>query len=316
VEISKKQDPFTEDTVSRRILVTFGVLTLIRVGISIPVPEVDQALLGELVRTKSFLVGFSLFLQGKFFVLGLLSLGILPNINASLAIQYLTRFVPFLKNLQKQGGMVARSKFAFYTRVLTFLIALQYSIVISFLIKNVMFHTSFITQLELVLILTTGSLITMWLGDFITQYGLGKGPSLIIFGNIISSVPTLISGIHNPRLTGLFIICILIAIIYVQEAYARIVIVSPKSLLSELDGDELDFTYIPFTLNPGGILPIIFVSSITSLPGLSYLLNPNFPLSLPFFFSVYCIIQCFILKNYFKSRRRFKTPKRVGVQYC
>jgi preprotein translocase subunit SecY len=231
---------------------------------------VEQASLALEIKNQTFLNVFSLFSQGRFFVLSLFSLGILPNINASLVMQFLTFVVPFFQKLQKFGGTAGQTKITRYTRILTLIIALQYSIVISLSIQPFLFKTSFYDTLELVLILTTGSLITMWLGEFLTQYGFGKGASLFIFVNILSSVPLLLSQIRNPILTFFFISLILIGIIYIQEAYARIPLVSAKELLTQSDS-SLDFSYIPFTLNPGGVIPIIFASSISTFPGLSFL---------------------------------------------
>jgi preprotein translocase subunit SecY len=269
-QIPKNQYTLEEDTFFRRIIITLGVIALLRVGSAIPVPGVEQASLALEIQNQTFLNVFSLFSQGRFFVLGLFSLGILPNINASLVMQFLTFVVPFFQKLQKFGGTAGQTKITRYTRFLTLIIALQYSIVISFSIQPFLFKTSFSDTLELVLILTTGSLITMWLGEFITQYGFGKGASLFIFVNILSSVPLLLSQIRNPLLTFFFISLILIGIIYIQEAYARIPLVSAKELLTQSDS-SLDFSYIPFTLNPGGVIPIIFASSISTFPGFSFL---------------------------------------------
>jgi preprotein translocase subunit SecY len=266
----KGQNLFEEDTFVRRVGVTLGIIAILRIGASIPVPGIEQASLALEIKNQTFLNVFSLFSQGRFFVLGLFSLGILPNINASLAMQFLTFLLPFLQKLQKLGGTAGQTKITRYTRILTLIIALQYSIVISLSLESFRFKTAFSDTFELVLILTTGSLITMWLSEFLSQYGFGKGSSLFIFVNIISSVPLLLSQIKNPFLTFLFISLILIGIIYVQEAYARIPLVSAKELLSPMDSQS-DFSYIPFTLNPGGVIPIIFASSISTFPGLSFL---------------------------------------------
>jgi preprotein translocase subunit SecY len=279
---------FDEDTFFRRIFITLGIITILRIGTAIPIPGVEQASLAAEIKNQTFLNVFSLFSQGRFFVLGVFSLGILPNINASLAMQFLTFVLPFLQKLQKFGGNAGQTKITRYTRLLTLVIALQYSIVISLSIQPFLFKSSFYDTLEIVLILTTGSLITMWLSEFITQYGFGKGASLFIFVNIISSVPLLLSQIKNPIITFFFISVILIGIIYVQEAYARIPLVSAKELLSTTES-RLDFSYIPFTLNPGGVIPIIFASSISTFPGLSFLnrlLMGNSIFGLLFFFGL------------------------------
>lgn len=271
--VSKKsgsQGMFENDTLFRRFFITISIIALLRVGIAIPVPGVEQASLVLEIKNKSFLNAFSLFSQGRFFVLGLFSLGILPNINASLLMQLLTFFFPFLQKLQKLGGSVGQKKITRYTRLLTLVIALQYSFVISFAIEPFRFKTSFSDTLELVLILTTGSLISMWLSEFVTQYGFGKGASLFIFVNILSSGPLLLRQIKTPFLVLFFLTIILIGIIYVQEAYAPIPLISAKELLSKSDF-YLDFSYIPFILNPGGVIPIIFASSISTFPGLSFL---------------------------------------------
>jgi preprotein translocase subunit SecY len=176
----------------KKIFSTIVLLSLIRVGNFIPITGINQAYLYESLKGSSILSLLNTFSQGKQFILGIFSLGILPNINASLLMQLFTSIFPVLKKLKKEEGENGRKKITTYTRYLTVLIAIYYSLVVAFLIKPFIFGFSLNKIFEISLLLTTGSIVIMWFSELITEMGIGNGSSLIIFVNIISSLPDIL----------------------------------------------------------------------------------------------------------------------------
>ena len=173
----------------KKIFYTVVLLSAIRIGNFIPIVDINQAYLYESLKGSSILSLLNTFSQGKQFILGIFSLGVLPNINASLLMQLFTSIFPGLKKLQKEEGENGRKKITKYTRYLTTLIAGYYGFLITFFIKPFVFGFNTSKIIEISLVLTTGSIIIMWISELITEFGIGNGSSLIIFINIISSLP-------------------------------------------------------------------------------------------------------------------------------
>ena len=145
----------------KKIFYTVAILSAIRIGNFIPITGINQAYLYESLKGSSILSLLNTFSQGKQFILGIFSLGILPNINASLLMQLFTSIFPGLKKLQKEEGENGRKKITEYTRYLTFLIAVYYSLLLTFFIKPFIFGFNNSKILEISLILTAGSIIIM-----------------------------------------------------------------------------------------------------------------------------------------------------------
>jgi preprotein translocase subunit SecY len=253
-----------------RIFLTLRIIILIRIGTFIPIPGINQEYLYTAIKTTPALSMLRTFFQGDFFVLGIFSLGILPNINASIIIQLLTSIFPSLQKLQKEEGSAGRRQLTQITRYLTFAIALLYSLSISFAVKPFMLEWSFTTVLPIVIALTTGSMVTLWFSEIITEKGLGNGSSILISIGILSALPkTLESLLVTKDLTVLisaFLIfsVIVLGVIFLQEATKIIPLVSAKELMSEssISGE----TYLPFRLNQAGVMPVIFASTLLGLP--------------------------------------------------
>ena len=266
----------------KKIFYTVAILSAIRIGNFIPITGINQAYLYESLKGSSILSLLNTFSQGKQFILGIFSLGILPNINASLLMQLFTSIFPGLKKLQKEEGENGRKKITEYTRYLTFLIAVYYSLLLTFFIKPFIFGFNNSKILEISLILTAGSIIIMWFSELITELGIGNGSSLIIFVNIISSLPDIFKTIviSNKRYVFLFLLINIVGIIFVQKSVKIIKIFNLKDLNdsgaenSSLLTREKDYQYgfIPFRLNQGGIFPIIFATTFLTLP-INYLTN-------------------------------------------
>ena len=211
------------------------------------------------------------------------SVGILPYINSSILIQLLTLKVESLARLQKEDGTFGRKKIKRYTRYLTFGWALLLSTGVAFiLVKPVVFNWSIVLAFKIIFSLTTGSMLSMWFAELITKENLGNGSSMIIFINIIGGLPANISefrsSLENSSSTSnfaaLFIayaiyLLIVAVIVLVQDSYKRVNIVSARQLnfnyLEQSSPDsKLKNSYIPIKLNQGGIMPLVFSTTIAT----------------------------------------------------
>ena len=270
----------TRSLLRNKILKISTLLLLVRLGLYIPVPgvELDIFAQGQAVNP---MFGFAKTLVGNSF-LGVGSLGILPYINASIVIQLLTPIFPRLQKLQKEEGELGRQQISRYTRYLTFFWALIFSSGIAlFLIKPVTFGWSFKLGLEIVISLTVGSILSMWFSELITEEGLGNGSSLIIFINIIGGIPNNINTFKQlPFNEGslfsnsgpIFIIlalyfAIVLLVIFFQDSYKKINIVSSKQLSQMEESQQqsartTNNSFIPLKLNQGGIMPLVFSSTV------------------------------------------------------
>jgi preprotein translocase subunit SecY len=257
----------------KKILKILGFLFLIRLGLYIPVPNVDLDIFSQ-NQVANPLFGLAKNLTGSAF-LGIGSLGILPYINSSIVIQLLTPVIPSLERLQKEEGEYGRQQITRYTRYLTLAWAIILSTGIAFIVvKPVVFNWSLLLALKIITALTTGSMLSMWFAELITNEQLGNGSSMIIFINIIGGIPTNFGKLEagNPAvLFGAYLIYLAIVslIVVVQDSYKRVNIVSARqlSLNSSEQGSqtaELKNSYIPIKLNQGGIMPLVFSSTIAT----------------------------------------------------
>jgi preprotein translocase subunit SecY len=260
----------SRDNLVNRILLTLGIILFARLGTFIPLTGIDQKYLYTELQNSPILNFFSSFSQGDFFVLGPFTLGILPNINASISMQLLTAVLPFLQKLQKEEGVTGQKKVTQYTRYLTVVIAFIYGCLIAFFLKPFVFGWNLVRAVEIALTLTTGSIIILWLSELITEKGIGNGTSLFIFVNISSALPKTLNNFTVlvptlPLKLGIgFIFAIgLLSIVVVQGALRKIDLLSVKSLLRESSNSQS--SYLPFRLNPSGIMPLIFSSGLLNV---------------------------------------------------
>jgi preprotein translocase subunit SecY len=269
----------TRSLLKGKILKILTLLLLVRLGLYIPVPGVELDILTQ-GQTSNPMFGFAKTLVGNSF-LGIGSLGILSYINASIIIQLLTPLFPNLERLQKEEGELGRQQISRYTRYLTCIWAIVLSSAIAFfLIKPITFGWSLKLGLEIVLSLTVGSILSMWFAELITEESLGNGSSMIIFINIVGGIPNNLSSLSKTfsaanlasaiplLLTGLGIyLGIVLIIIFFQESYKKITIVSAKQLnlttSAQTQSERLaNNSFIPLKLNQGGIMPLVFSSTI------------------------------------------------------
>lgn len=264
-----------------RLLVTIGMLILVRLGIYIPVPGIDRAAFRQAIQSSNFgsLIGFlDILAGGGISALGIFALGILPYINASIIMQLMAAAIPSLEDLQKNEGEAGRRKISQITRYVALGWAIIQSIGISILVNNYAVNPGPIFIAKVALALTAGSMFVMWVGELITERGIGNGASLLIFVSIVSTLPASIgatidqvqSNANRSLVAGVIILILvflamIVGIVFVQEGTRRIPIISARRQVGRRLYLEKS-SYLPLRLNQGGVMPIIFASAVLFLP--------------------------------------------------
>ncbi|MGH9380933.1 MAG: preprotein translocase subunit SecY [Thermoanaerobaculia bacterium] len=269
----------------RRLLFVFGLLAVYRIGSNIPTPGIDpRALLEYMEQLRGTLFGFAnTFTGGSLERVAIFALGIMPYITASIILQLLTVVWPYLEKLSKEGEL-GRKKITQYTRYGTVVISIVQSTGIAFwlqnqsspsgaaLVPNPGFGFVFMT----VLTLTTGCAFVMWLGEQISERGIGNGISLIIFAGIVVGLPgaigTILAGLQTGAMTILkivflcvFMLLVVAFIVFMERAQRRIPVQYAKRVVGRrVYGGQN--TYLPLRVNTGGVIPVIFASSIVMIP--------------------------------------------------
>ena len=267
----------------KRVLFTLGLLAVYRVGAYIPTPGIDTNRFQEFFTRSAaggFLGYFDLFSGGMLRRMTIFALGITPYITASIILQLLTVVVPTLDKLQKEGEL-GRRKITQWTRYLTVILALVQSIGIAFTLQNsdgnFVLNPGFGFIFMTALTFTTGTAFIMWLGEQITERGIGNGMSLIIFVGIIVGLPRAVANMYTntfvthqwPVLQMLCIIIMMVAvvafIVLVERGERRIPVQYAKRVIGRrmMGGQS---THLPLKVNAGGVIPIIFASSLLAFP--------------------------------------------------
>jgi preprotein translocase subunit SecY len=292
---------FAVADIRKKLAFTAAMLLLYRLGAYIPAPGVDADAVKEL--SSNFeggnVLGFlSLFSGGALERLSLFALGIMPYITSSIILQLLTVVVPSLEKLQKEGE-VGQQKITQYTRYLTVGLAFGQSWGFVFLFRsfgsqaggNVLGTLNAPKILLIVICLTAGCTLLMWLGELITQRGIGNGISLMIFASIVSGLPNGITQWwSNPDqvfvvMMPFVALAVIVAIVYVQEGQRRIPVQYAKRVVGRkmTSGGS---TYLPLRVNMAGVIPVIFAASIMAFPPtIGQLLNTPAALDFAAFFS-------------------------------
>ena len=278
----------------QRLLISLMVILFIRVGSFLPIPGINHTDLALYIQNNTLARNLVSTFAGKdTFVIGLFTLSIFPYINASIFMQLIIAFSPRLSKLQKEGDLNARRVLNRVTRFITIVWAIIQSMGLGLYLRPILFNWNIQLLFEIVIWLTTGAMIVLWLSELVTDYGLGNGASLLIYTNIVSSFPnlcktlivenvdklTLIAGI---TISGLLIFS-LCGIVLLQEGVRRIPIISLKQLnQSQGFSSDLINNYIPVRLNQAGVMPIILTTTVLVLPGyitnLGLLPQLNFPI--------------------------------------
>ncbi len=292
---------FTVPEIRKKLAFTAGMLALYRLGSHIPVPGIDTKAVEDIQKNFSGnnILGFlNVFSGGGLQRVAIFALGIMPYITASIILQLLTVVVPSLEKLQKEGE-VGQARITQYTRYLTVGLALAQSVGYVFLFKSfgsnagspVIQNFNGAKVFMIVVSLTAGTILLMWLGELITQRGIGNGISLMIFASIASRIP---NGVQawwtNPDqvfkvMMPFVALAVIAAIVFVQEGQRRIPVQYAKRVIGRRmsQGGQ---TYLPLRVNMAGVIPVIFAASIMAFPPtVGQLINKPWARDLSSFFS-------------------------------
>lgn len=277
-----------------KIIFTILMIVAFRFGVQMPVFGINNAIFSNIASGNNLIGFLDLFSGGALGKVSIFALGIGPFITASIIIQLMAVVIPSLEKLQKEEGEAGRRKLSQYTRIFTVILAAFQAVIFMVYMNHlpgailpginpVMFYISSVA------VLTAGSVLVMWLSELITEKGIGNGGSLIIFIGIISGIP-----IYSSRTAqmvardsslgfGLFMLLLIffatmVVIVIMQEAVRKVTIINPKRQVGNKVYGGVN-TFIPFKLNPGGVMPIIFAIAILLFPttALSLVGQANLP---------------------------------------
>jgi preprotein translocase subunit SecY len=277
---------FTVSDLRKRVLFTLGLLAVYRIGHHVTVPGVNLAALEELARqAQNTMFGlYDMFSGGNLSRVTIFALGIMPYISASIILQLLTVVWPYLERLSKEGEL-GRRKITQYTRYGTIVLSVVQALGIAYFLERqtqiagglpLVYHPGLAFRLMTVLTLTTGTCFVMWLGEQITERGVGNGMSLIIFSGIVVGLPRAIIQTFDQMRTGqiglirvLFLLvlmaAVIAAIVFVERGHRRVTVQYAKRVVGRrMYGGSS--THIPLKVNTGGVIPVIFASSILAFP--------------------------------------------------
>ena len=274
--LSKIKQSWKVKDVRRRILYTLMMILIFRIGTTIPVPGVDTSIISKLVSGNSLLALYNMFTGGAFSNFTLFALGIGPYITASIIIQLLTVGFESLKELQKSGEE-GRKKMNMYTKYTALVLAIIQAVGITLgVIKSALTSDSIFSIATVIMTLVSASMILMWMGDRITEKGLGNGSSIIIFVGIISRIPSDLISVVKSVQSGTLVLwlAIVLAVImlvtialvtFINEAVRKIPVQYAKKVVGrKLYGGQN--SHIPMKVNQSGVMPIIFASSLLAFP--------------------------------------------------
>ena len=292
---------FAVPDLRKRVLFTLGLLAVYRIGSKIPTPGINPDALSQLMQSASTGVFglYDMFSGQNLSQMTIFALGIMPYISASIILQLLVVVWPYLERLSKEGEL-GRRKITQYTRYGTIGLAIVQSLGIAiFLERNtdiagglpLVYNAGWGFRLMTVLTLTTGSAFVMWLGEQITERGIGNGMSLIIYAGIVVGLPSAVFVTLDQMRTGqigpltvaillIMMVAVIAAIVFVERGHRRVTVQYAKRVVGrrQYGGSS---THIPLKVNTGGVIPVIFASSILAFPAtFAPMLDVNNPVRL------------------------------------
>jgi preprotein translocase subunit SecY len=271
----------------KRVLFTFGLLAVYRIGGHIPTPGINTSALAELAQqaAQSNLFGlYDMFSGYSLSQMTLFALGVMPYISASIILQLLTVVWPYLERLSKEGEL-GRRKITQYTRYGTILLSLVQSLAIAYYLESytgvsggfsIVYEKGWFFRCTTMLTLTTGSTLVMWLGEQITERGIGNGMSLLIYAGIVAGLPRAAAATIVQLQTGemgLLTLVLLIAlmvgvvaaVVFMERGHRRVTVQYARRMVGRRMYGGAS-THIPLKVNTGGVMPVIFASSILAFP--------------------------------------------------
>lgn len=281
--------PTTDDLMSmwqasglkEKIIFTFLMIAAFRFGVQMPLFGINNQIFSNIAQGNNIIGFLDLFSGGALGKVSIFALGIGPYITSSIIIQLVSVVIPSLEKLQKEEGEAGRRKLSQYTRIFTVVLAVFQSLIFMLylhhlpgaVLPNVNPIMFFISS---IVVLTAGSVLVMWISELITEKGIGNGGSLIIFIGILSGIPIYASRTaqivanNSMMQLGLLVLLLIffaamIFIVIMQEAVRKVIIVNPKRQVGNKVYGGMN-SFIPFKLNPGGVMPIIFAIAILLFP--------------------------------------------------
>ena len=281
--------PTTDDLMSmwnasglkQKILFTLLMIAAFRFGVQMPLFGINNQIFSNIAQGNNIIGFLDLFSGGALGKVSIFALGIGPYITSSIIIQLVSVVIPSLEKLQKEEGEAGRRKLSQYTRVFTVVLAVFQSLIFMLylhhlpgaVLPNVNPIMFFISS---IVVLTAGSVLVMWISELMTEKGIGNGGSLIIFIGIISGIPIYASRTaqvvanNSMMQMGLAVLLLIffaamVFIVIMQEAVRKVIIVNPKRQVGNKVYGGMN-SFIPFKLNPGGVMPIIFAIAILLFP--------------------------------------------------
>lgn len=279
------KNAFKTPDVRKRILYTLLLIVIFRLGCYITVPGVNSIALNEAMGSNNGVAGLiDMISGGAFSRFSVFAMSISPYITASIVIQLLAMIIPSLERLTKEGGEEGRKKINAYTKIVTLVLALVEAIgvFVSYKSSGIFINTEFSTAALVVISLVAGTSILMWLGDEISNKGIGNGISMIIFIGIISGLPSFVTTLWNLIITaegfsttgllmaiGMLIgaVVLIAGVVFIQQAERRVPVQYSKKVVGrKMVGAQS--THIPLKLAMAGVMPIIFASSFLTFPAM------------------------------------------------
>jgi preprotein translocase subunit SecY len=268
-----------DDILRKRVLFVLGALLVVRILAAIPIPGVDQFQLQTFFENNQFFNILNIFSGGGLSALSIIMLGVGPYITASIIMQLSTIVSPKFKEMFHESGEVGRKKFATYSRLITLPLATIQAFGFLVLLQQQGVLQS-LTPFELatnMIVIVAGTILLMWIGELISEFGIGNGVSIIIFAGIVAGLPSAISQIfftYAPTMIPTYIAFVavalitIVAVVFTTEAERPIPITHTKQVRSGGEMMSGSNTYLPLRLNQAGVIPIIFALSILTLPQL------------------------------------------------
>ena len=274
--LEKMKTTFTDPIMRKRIGFTLGALVMFRLLAAIPIPGINAVSLAKFLAGNQLIGLFNIFSGGGISNFSIVMLGVGPYITASIIMQLLTMMSPQLKSLFQEEGERGRLKLSQYSRLLAVPLALIQSLGFIKLLQsqNVLGSLSLSAMVTNIIVISAGSILLMWIGELISEFGIGNGVSLIIFAGIIARLPTTVVQFFNTfdstqipvYLIALAVgLIVILAVVYVTEAERSV----PVTYAKQVRGNKIYggvSTYLPLRLNQAGVIPIIFALSILLFP--------------------------------------------------
>jgi len=267
---------WTDTTLRKKVLFVFAALIVFRLFAAIPIPGIDTLALNRFLSNNQFLGILNIFSGGGLTNLSIIMLGVGPYITGSIIMQLLTIMIPTLKRIYHEEGEAGRKRFTQYSRLLTVPLAAIQGFALLSILENqsILTNLTVFDQITNLFIVIAGSVLLMWIGELVSEFGIGNGVSLIIFAGIVSTLPSQVSQLiftfdtpQIPLYLGFLVFGLLViaAIVLVTEAERPI----PVTYAKRVRGMKMyggGSTYLPLRVNQAGVIPIIFGLAILSFP--------------------------------------------------